>query len=154
MLAIFKQLHGAWIFERTIVNYLSAACSGAVKGVAKFAHINEDAYLFTEHGEFVTANDAIAVQNEYIYKFDSAEQTIIVYSSQQQNIVNKLFSLRFTAQKNKLLSATCEHHCATDHYAAEYIIAPFDEEWFLQIIMSVRGPNKNYQAVSKFYPAI
>lgn len=154
MLDIFKQLHGAWTLERTIVNYLTPSCSGSVTGTAKFAIINEHEYLFTEHGEFVTVNDAIAVQNEYIYTFDPAEQTINVYSSKEQTMLNKLFTLSFASQPNKLLTAASTHQCAADHYEAQYIIAPHNESYYLQVIITVQGPHKNYQSISNLYPAI
>lgn len=150
MLEIFKQLHGAWTFERTINNYLTPACSGFVNGKANFALINQHEYLFTESGEFVTDNNKIPVQNEYIYAFDPTAQTIIVYSSQEQTILNKLFTLNFAPQANKLLSAASEHQCAADHYTAQYIIEPDDSTFSLQIILAVRGPNKNYQSVTNF----
>lgn len=152
MLDIFKQLNGAWTFERTINNYLTPACSGFVNGKANFELINQHQYVFNERGEFVTDNNKIPVHNEYIYAFDPVQQTIIVYSSQNQAILNKLFTLSFAPQANKLLSAVSEHQCAADHYAAQYILEPYSNSYALRTVIAVRGPNKNYQSITNFHP--
>ena len=150
-LRVFKSLKGAWQFSRAIKNHLTPACSGVMHGTAEFTQQSNQQYALHERGIFNTQNHDIQSRNTFIYRYNSDKHSISVYSTLENSINNLLFELYFTDALHNKLTSIAQHQCGLDEYTAEFSLHYEHGITSLQIIYTVKGPNKNYTSTTTYH---
>lgn len=138
---LFKQLIGAWSFQRTILSQHSPSCRGVVEGTVNICQTNDNHELhYKEEGVFQNkAHQKFEIKREYFYCYHP-EIGIQKYFSENQQKSTLFYTLKLTNNNN--MKATANHLCGQDHYEADYDFNSITESNQFLLTYRIKGPKK------------
>lgn len=125
---------GVWKIERTITHRFPVGESYQATGLATFSLEKNGDLLYQEEVEMCSlrTKDVFQGTQQYIYKYDSASDTLAKYFSDGR------FFYKLEISGN---TASGNHFCKEDNYKANYI---FKAENIFSLTYLVKGPRKDY----------
>jgi len=154
--AALSALVGRWNFEREIHDHLSCATQH-VHGQVAYSlddqhdldslRYREDGFLDLENG------NTLEVFREYDYRCTG--NTLELYFVENGERAHLFLSLKFEKHQNGYWHATSDHLCINDLYKGTFEIA-FDGLGASEVSMTyrVKGPNKDYEAITRLSPIL
>lgn len=169
---LFIALKGSWKLIRYLHSAIPTNPSGILEGTVIFqARASTDPmydleYLYTENGQLVTEQGfTLSASRRYVYRFQETTEQISAWFVKQEDgeTVDSLFLvLSFEDSMRKLISphaggvseqatAIGYHLCIDDNYHVQYSFnASHADMSSWGVKYTVKGPNKDYIADSKF----
>jgi len=169
---LFIALRGSWKLLRHLQSAIPTYPSGILEGTATFEErastdpMYDLEYLYTENGQLVTQQGfTLSASRRYVYRFQESTEQIsawfvkpedgetvdyLFHVLNLEDSISKLFGPNASSTSEKV-TASGYHLCVNDDYHVDYSFNANSSNlssWGVKY--TVKGPNKDYVADSKF----
>ena len=151
---------GRWKFEREIRDHLSTTIQRVhgtvVYSIPRTQDNHERRLRYREDGVLDLPNGkTLEVFREYDYVCGKDSNTLELYFIENGMRAHLFLSLKFAKHQNGYWLATSDHLCVKDLYKGTFEIA-FDGLSAKDVSMTyhVKGPNKDYESITRLSPML